>query len=268
MGPNGAGKSTFLKLLTQRLMPVDGKIDHHPTATVAYFAQHHAAEMDLTTTPMEYMIKSFPEVEKVGLLKNHLAKVGLVGGKADTRMHSLSQGLRSCALFAKITYYCPHLLIMDEPTNFLDIETVDALISATNKYQGSLLLVSHSRLFLNKCADTYLSIVPGQFNVYDNLKTCEQATYTFIADLESGEKVKIGAEAMAKHGANAGAGSSSEEKQEDTGDFVFGGGNTRSIAEQEQMAKAKAKKEAAAAAEAAAEETKKGGKGGKVKRVA
>jgi len=75
---------------------------------------------------------------------------------------------------------------MDEPTNFLDLESVDSLISACNKYPGALLLVSHNRDFLRKCAKSYLSIVPGSFLVYDNLKDAERGTYTFIADMEEG----------------------------------------------------------------------------------
>lgn len=209
MGPNGAGKSTFLKLITGRLQPTSGQILTNGNATVGYFAQHHSAEMDLNMTPIEFMNASFPE-EKTGRLRSHLAKVGVTGDLTNTRMTALSQGMRSCISFAKITFICPSLLIMDEPTNFLDIETVDALISATNKYKGALLLVSHSRLFLQKCATTYLSIVPGQFNVYPNLKACEAATYSFIASLENGEKVKMGASQLANHGSNAGSGSSSE----------------------------------------------------------
>jgi len=191
MGPNGAGKSTFLKLLTGRLFPVDGSVLTNKNATVAYFSQHHSMEMDLTMTPMEFMMCKFPE-EKVGQLRGHLAKVGCSDELTQVRLNDHSQGMRSCVLFAKITYRCPNLLIMDEPTNFLDIETVDALINATNKYKGALLLVSHSRLFLKKCAYSYLSIVPGQFNVYPDLDECEKATYSFIADMENGDKVRIG----------------------------------------------------------------------------
>jgi len=212
MGPNGAGKSTFLKLITGRLQPVSGTITTNKNATIAYFAQHHSAEMDLNTTPTEFMISRFPE-ENLGRLKAHLGKVGCSGVLTQSRMNDLSQGMRSCVLFAALTYRCPSLLIMDEPTNFLDIETVDALIGATNKYRGSLLLVSHSRLFLNKCASSYLSIVPGQFLVFDGLKKCEAATYTFIAELEAGGKVKIGSGAMAQHGANAEYGGTSEAKK-------------------------------------------------------
>lgn len=220
MGPNGAGKSTFLKLLTGRLFPVEGTITTNKNATIGYFSQHHSAEMDLTMTPLEWMMDIFPE-EKVGNLKVHLGKVGCSGGMTDTPMNDLSQGLRSCILFAKITYVCPNLLIMDEPTNFLDIETVDALINATNKYRGALLLVSHSRLFLQKCAHAYLSIVPGSFNVYPELGECEKATYTFIQDMEEGGKVKIGSGALAQHGANKAYGGSSEAKIEKSADGIM-----------------------------------------------
>jgi ATPase subunit of ABC transporter with duplicated ATPase domains len=205
MGPNGAGKSTLLKLLTKRLIPVSGTITQHPTATIAYFAQHHAAELNMEQTPIDYMMMQFPD-EKPALLRNHLGKVGIIGPMAETRMKSLSHGQRSCVIFAKITYICPHLLIMDEPTNFLDLESVDSLIAATNKYTGALLLVSHNRGFLKKCARQYLSVVPGQFNIYDDLKSCERATYSFIAELEDGEGAgKIGASALA-NAAKAGRG--------------------------------------------------------------
>jgi len=195
MGPNGAGKSTLLKLLTKRLFPVSGTVTQHPTATIAYFAQHHTAELDMEMTPIEFMIRQFPE-HKAALLRNHLGKVGIIGPLAETRMKALSHGQRSCVIFAKITWICPHLLIMDEPTNFLDLESVDSLIAATNKYAGALLLVSHNRGFLKKCARQYLSVVPGAFNVYDDLKTCERATYSFIAELED-ENGKIGNAASA-----------------------------------------------------------------------
>jgi len=87
-------------------------------------------------------------------------------------------------------------LIMDEPTNFLDLDSLDSLIAATNKYTGALLLVSHNRRFLLKCAKQYLSVVPGQFNMYTDLKMCEKATYSFIEELEAGGKV--GASALEK----------------------------------------------------------------------
>lgn len=193
MGPNGAGKSTLLKLLTHKLTPTDGTVVHHPAFTLAYFGQHSTAELNLEQTAIEFMQSQFPS-ESAGTLRQHLAKTSVVGTVADTRMLRLSFSQRSCVIFAKLTFVCPHLLIMDEPTNFLDLESVDALISACNKYKGALLLVSHNRDFLKKCAKQYLSVVPGSFKMYDNLKDAEAGTYSFIAEMEDGGKV--GADAL------------------------------------------------------------------------
>jgi len=193
MGPNGAGKSTLLKLLTHKLTPTEGTVVDHPEFTLAYFGQHSTAELDLETTPIEFMQQQFPG-ETSGSLRQHLAKTSVVGTIADTRMIRLSFSQRSCVVFAKLTYVCPHLLILDEPTNFLDLGSVDSLISACNKYKGALLLVSHNRDFLKKCAKQYLSIVPGSFKFYDNLKDAENGTYSFIAEMEDGGKV--GADAL------------------------------------------------------------------------
>lgn len=194
MGPNGAGKSTLLKLLTKKLIPTSGTVELHPRFKLAYFGQHSTAELDMDTTPIAFMEKYFPKVN-IGQLRSHLSKTGIVGNVADTRIRALSYSQRSCVIFSKLTYACPHLLIMDEPTNFLDLESVDSLISACNKYKGALLLVSHNRDFLRKCAKQYLSVVPGHFDIYDDLKTAERATYTFIEEMESGGKVS-GKEAL------------------------------------------------------------------------
>jgi len=188
MGPNGAGKSTLLKLLTHKLTPTEGTVTHHPKFTLAYFGQHSTAELNLEMTAIEFMQSQFPK-ESAGNLRSHLQKTGVVGAVAETRMQSLSFSQRSCIIFAKLTYVCPHLLILDEPTNFLDLESVDSLISACNKYKGALLLVSHNRDFLKKCAKGYLSVVPGHFKMYDTLKAAENATYTFIAEMEEGGQV-------------------------------------------------------------------------------
>jgi len=188
MGPNGAGKSTLLKLLTHKLTPTAGTVTHHPNFALAYFGQHSTAELDLEKTPIEFMCEQFPG-ETAGSLRQHLAKTSVVGTIAETRMIRLSYSQRACVVFAKLTYICPHLLILDEPTNFLDLESVDSLISACNKYKGALLLVSHNRDFLKKCAKQYLSVVPGSFKMYDNLKDAENGTYSFIAEMEEGGKV-------------------------------------------------------------------------------
>jgi len=197
MGPNGAGKSTLLKLLTKKLTPTEGTFTENPNYVLAYFGQHSTAELQMDLTPVEFMATQFPEAN-LGVLRNHLAKTGVSGGVESTRMQNLSYSQRSCVIFSKLTFICPHLLIMDEPTNFLDLESVDSLISAANKFPGALLVVTHSRQFLRKCAKSFLSVTPGQFLEFPDMKEAENATYTFIQELESG--VKIDTSAMAAGG--------------------------------------------------------------------
>jgi len=214
MGPNGAGKSTLLKLLTKQHKPTEGAIIEHPNYTLAYFGQYSTHELDLTKTAAEWMGEQFPG-EIAGQLRQHLAKTSIVGGVQDTRMEALSFSQKSCIVFAKLTYKCPHLLILDEPTNFLDLESVDSLISACNKYAGALLLVSHNRDFLKKCAKHYLSVVPGKFQVYDNMKDAERATYTFIAEMEEGGSVS--AQDLVKKNAGGASVHASQDLREKSG---------------------------------------------------
>jgi len=197
MGPNGAGKSTLLKLLTKKLSPTEGTFTENPNFVLAYFGQHSTAELQMDLTPVEFMETQFPKTN-LGVLRNHLAKTGVSGGVESTRMQNLSYSQRSCVIFSKLTFICPHLLIMDEPTNFLDLESVDSLIAAANKFPGALLVVTHSRQFLRKCAKTFLSVTPGQFLEFGDMKEAEAATYTFIQELENG--VKIDTSAMAAGG--------------------------------------------------------------------
>eukprot|EP00471_Norrisiella_sphaerica_P007202 CAMPEP_0184478564 /NCGR_PEP_ID=MMETSP0113_2-20130426/544_1 /TAXON_ID=91329 /ORGANISM="Norrisiella sphaerica, Strain BC52" /LENGTH=760 /DNA_ID=CAMNT_0026856409 /DNA_START=238 /DNA_END=2520 /DNA_ORIENTATION=- len=191
MGPNGAGKSTFLKLLTGRLQPSTGSVTVAEGFKLAYFGQHSAEELDLEMTPFEWMCFKYPEEKQQGKLKHHLKKAGMEGGMSETRMKGFSGGQKARVIFAQLTYVCPHLLIMDEPTNFLDLESVDSLIAACNKYSGAMLLVTHSRHMLHSCGNIYLSITPGKFQFFESIKDCERASYSFIKDVEEGGKVKI-----------------------------------------------------------------------------
>jgi len=216
MGPNGAGKSTMLKILVEQNIPTTGRLYKHPKFNLAYFGQYSTHELDLEKTAAEWMAAQFPG-ELAGSLRQHLAKTSIVGTVQDTRMEALSFSQKSCIVFSKLTYRCPHLLILDEPTNFLDLESVDSLIAACNKYAGALLLVSHNRDFLKKCAKQYLSVVPGKFLLFDNMKDAERSTYTFIAEMEEGgsvsaqDLVKKNAGGASLHPGNPSGASASQE---------------------------------------------------------
>jgi len=191
MGPNGAGKSTLLKLMTNKIFPVEGSVVSNEHFVLAYFGQHSTKELLMTETPVEFMSKSFPDA-KVAALKAHLGKTSVGPDSMEKRMEGLSFSQRSCVIFAKLTFIPPHLLIMDEPTNFLDLDSVDALILAANKFSkagGALITVTHNRDFLKRCSKRFLSITPGSFKEYGSMKEAERATYSFIDALESGKQV-------------------------------------------------------------------------------
>lgn len=188
MGPNGAGKSTFLKLITGKLPATSGTITINPQFTLAYFGQHSTKELKMELTPIEFMVQSFPDANRAQLLL-HLEKTSITSTNANTAMKNLSFSQRSCVIFAKLTYIPPHLLIMDEPTNFLDLDSVDSLISATLKFSGGLIVVTHNRDFLSRCSKSFLSIVPGAFLEFADMKSAERATYSFINALEEGRAV-------------------------------------------------------------------------------
>jgi len=220
MGPNGAGKSTMLKILVEQNIPTTGKLYKHPNFVMAYFGQYSTHELDLEKTPAEWMGVQFPG-ELAGNLRQHLAKTSIVGSVQDTRMEALSFSQKSCIVFSKLTFKCPHLLILDEPTNFLDLESVDSLIAACNKYAGALLLVSHNRDFLRKCAKQYLSVVPGKFLLFDNMKDAERSTYTFIAEMEEGGSIST-QDLVKKNagGASLHPGNANEKKEEGPEDGI------------------------------------------------
>jgi len=188
MGPNGAGKSTFLKLVTEKIFPTSGTITRNGQFKLAYFGQHSTKELKMEDTPLDFMTASFPKANK-GEITTHLEKTTVDRNLQNTRMSNLSFSQRSCVIFAKLTFVPPHLLIMDEPTNFLDLDSVDALISAAKKFQGALITVTHNRDFLKRTSSDFLSLVPGAFIQFDSMKDAERATYSFIDALEKGEDV-------------------------------------------------------------------------------
>jgi ABC-type Mn2+/Zn2+ transport system ATPase subunit len=202
MGPNGAGKSTFLKLITGKLTATEGSISTHPTYSLAYFGQHSTKELKLDMSPLEFMQWSFPGAN-IGELKSHLEKSSISGHTMNAAMSNLSFSQRSCVIFAKLTYVPPHLLIMDEPTNFLDLDSVDSLIGAVNKFKGAVIIVTHNRDFLKKCCRDFLSIIPGAFLEFKTMKEAERATYSFITALEEGKPVDFKRAIMENRGGGA-----------------------------------------------------------------
>lgn len=156
LGENGAGKTTLMKLVQRMLKASEGEVFVANGARVALVNQHHADQLDLTKTPLAWMASQFPgdgsndhELE----LRSHLAKTGVPAELQTTLAAGLSGGQRSRVALAAVSYQKPHLLLMDEPSNNLDIESVTALASCVREFAGGVVVVSHDQSFIEGLSD-------------------------------------------------------------------------------------------------------------------
>jgi len=151
IGPNGAGKSTLLKLMLGTLPPDSGTVRRGTKLSVAYFDQLREA-LDGEKTVVETISPGSEWVETAGGRKHVLSYLGdflFSPQRADTPVRVLSGGERNRLLLARLFALPANLLVLDEPTNDLDIESLELLESTLQTYTGTLLLVSHDRRFLD-----------------------------------------------------------------------------------------------------------------------
>jgi len=151
IGPNGCGKSTLLKMMLGQLTAQNGEIKTGTMLDVAYFDQHRAA-LDLDKTVQENVGDGRDDVEHNGRTRHvlgYLQDFLFAPERARTPVRALSGGEKNRLLLAKLFLKPNNLLILDEPTNDLDIETLELLESLVHQYDGTLLLVSHDREFID-----------------------------------------------------------------------------------------------------------------------
>lgn len=163
LGENGSGKTTFLKTLAGFLPPVSGVCSLGNNITMGYFGQFSAA-IESEKTVAEHFSDLFPSLTD----KDVRSVLGayLFGGKeASKKVNSLSGGEKARLVLAELLYSRPNFLILDEPTNHMDIQAKETLESAFQAYQGTILFVSHDRYFIRQVAQSIL-IFEGQSAMY------------------------------------------------------------------------------------------------------
>jgi ATP-binding cassette, subfamily F, member 3 len=167
LGKNGQGKSTLSKLLSDRLILMDGKAVKANKLRIGFFAQHQVDELQIKETPLQHMISARPGVLH-SKLRAQLAGFGLGAEQAETEVGRLSGGQKARLSLLLATLDAPHLLILDEPTNHLDIESREALVEALTQYSGAVILVSHDMHLLSMVADRLWLVSDGTVKPYDD----------------------------------------------------------------------------------------------------
>jgi ATP-binding cassette subfamily F protein uup len=158
IGGNGTGKSTLIKLIMEKLAATSGKMRSGVNLDIAYFDQHREA-LDLNQTVQEIVGEGKQEVMVNGRSRHvlgYLQDFLFSPKRARTPVRALSGGEKNRLLLARLFLRPSNLLILDEPTNDLDIETLELLEEVVANYAGTVILVSHDRDFVNNCINTCL----------------------------------------------------------------------------------------------------------------
>ncbi|XP_041481319.1 ATP-binding cassette sub-family F member 1-like isoform X2 [Lytechinus variegatus] len=159
VGPNGVGKSTFLNLLKGELEPLIGEVRKNHRLRIGSYSQHSADQLTMDVSPVEYLQTKYNLQYQDS--RKLLGRFGLVSHAHTIKTKDLSGGQKSRVAFADLCQSQPDVIILDEPTNNLDIESIDALAEAINNYTGGVIIVSHDARLITE-TDCQLWVIEEQ----------------------------------------------------------------------------------------------------------
>ncbi|MBB5352188.1 ATP-binding cassette subfamily F protein 3 [Haloferula luteola] len=160
VGPNGAGKSTFCRMITGQEEPISGSHEFGGKVATSFFSQTHADTLDPEKTVLE-TIEEATSREMEGQARNLLGCFLFRGDEVFKKVGVLSGGERSRVALVRMLVQPANFLILDEPTNHLDVQSQEVLQNALRDYEGTVIIVSHNRSFLDPLVSKTLEFRPG-----------------------------------------------------------------------------------------------------------
>ena len=157
MGRNGAGKTTLLKMIAGASQPDSGTVRLGASLNMAYFAQQSLDVLNPDLTVEEQLQSDFPQ-ESIGSMRSLAGAFQFSGDDVDKKIRSLSGGEKSRLAMARMLYNPPNFLVLDEPTNHLDLATKEMLVEKLKDFEGTMIFVSHDRMFLRGLGSRVLEL--------------------------------------------------------------------------------------------------------------
>jgi len=157
MGRNGAGKTTLLKMIAGAAEPDAGRVRLGASLNMGYFAQQSLDVLNPELTVIEQLQRDFPQ-DSLGSLRTLAGAFQVSGDDVEKKVRSLSGGERSRLAIARMLYNPPNFLVLDEPTNHLDLATKEMLVEALKDFEGTMIFVSHDRMFLRGLGSRVLEL--------------------------------------------------------------------------------------------------------------
>jgi ATPase subunit of ABC transporter with duplicated ATPase domains len=157
MGRNGAGKTTLLKMIAGALAPDRGSVQIGASVKLGYFAQQAVEVLNPDLTIWEQIEKDFPQ-ESIGVLRNLLGAFQFAGDDVEKKIRALSGGEKTRLVMARMLLEPPNFLVLDEPTNHLDLATKEMLVKSLSDFEGTMIFVSHDRMFLRGLSNRVLEL--------------------------------------------------------------------------------------------------------------
>jgi ATP-binding cassette subfamily F protein 3 len=166
LGSNGAGKTTLIKLLAGELPPLSGRLERGRGLVIGYFAQHQLEQLQFDWSPLQHLQYLDPKANEQEL-RDFLGSFGFTGDQVLAPVKPFSGGEKARLVLALLVWRRPNLLLLDEPSNHLDLEMRHALTVALQEYQGALIVVSHDRHLLRTTTDAFTLVVNGRVQPFD-----------------------------------------------------------------------------------------------------